>query len=277
MRRTINIIEDRETLNPWVRKSLDLFSETNYLDSVSEIYPFSNASPERLDPIVKRKIVMAHNNRDTDLLFNLLMNEAKFPYEDPLWYMFRNVKNCLDKNPNQKKRLADSIYAMTADETIIRLESAPKINTQIGPMFGNWLKRTFDALDVDKFLSSNTGDFILDATEPVAKDFVNNKLGQNLKKRPDFVAKHNLKYIIGEAKWIGQPGGNQEKQVQEVLNFCKDQRGYALRIGIVDGFPWALYSKNGVLFENKETVNIQESEYNIFSALLLKEYLSSLG
>lgn len=107
-------------------------------------------------------------------------------------------------------------------------------------------------------------------------DFVNNQLKQNLKKRPDLVAKHNDIFVIGEAKWIGQPGGNQEKQVQEVINFCKDQRGRVLRVGIVDGFPWALHNNKGTLFENKENVNIQESEYNIFSALLLERFLLSI-
>ncbi len=276
MHRTINIIDDQDSLNPWVRMSIKLFTETNYLDQISEIYPFGITKPERLDPGVKRKIIMAHNGRETDTLFSLLMKEAKFPYEDPLWYMLRNVKSCIDKNPKQKERLAQSLYSMTADETVIRLESAPKINTQMGPMFGNWLKVKFESLDIDSFLSSKSGDYILDATEPVAIEFVDRHLRQNLKKRPDLVAKHNETYVIGEAKWVGQPGGNQEKQVQEVLHFCKDQRGSVLRVGIVDGFPWALYNTRGTLFENKETVNIQESEYNIFSALLLKDFLSSL-
>ena len=80
--------------------------------------------------------------------------------------------------------------------------------------------------------------------------------------------------IIGEAKWIGQPGGNQEKQVQEVLKFCRNQRGDVIRIGVVDGFPWSLFNINHRLVNNKEAVNIQESEYDIVSAILLEEYFN---
>lgn len=87
------------------------------------------------------------------------------------------------------------------------------------------------------------------------------------------VAKINSQYVIGEAKWIGQPGGNQEKQVQEVLGFCRQQRGNVIRVGIIDGFPWAVYNTKGKLLNSKEAVLVQESEYDIISALLLEEYL----
>lgn len=164
---------------------------------------------------------------------------------------------------------------MTAEETVVRLESAPKLNTQIGPMFNKWSRNNFNLLNIDDFRNSDQGIFILDATEEAAKNFVVDELKQNLPKRPDLVAKVDNTFIIGEAKWIGQPGGNQEKQVQENPNFCKNQRGKVIRVGIIDGFPWATHNVNGNLINNKENVLIQESEYDIFSALLLKEFLQS--
>ena len=87
------------------------------------------------------------------------------------------------------------------------------------------------------------------------------------------MAKANTQYVIGEAKWIGQPGGNQGKAVTEVLEFCQNQRGAIRRIGIVDGFPWALYKRTGALIKSKEAVLVQESPYDILSALLLENYL----
>lgn len=162
---------------------------------------------------------------------------------------------------------------MTAEETIIRLESSPKLNTQIGPMFSAWIKKNFDLLSPEKFKLSHEGIFVIETAEEDAKIFVRNVLNQDLLKRPDFIAKIDTQYVIGEAKWIGQPGGNQEKQVQEVLHFCKNQRGNIKRVGIVDGFPWAVKNKNGNLINNKEAVLIQESEYDILSVLLLKDYL----
>lgn len=164
---------------------------------------------------------------------------------------------------------------MTAEETVIRLESAPKLNTQMGPMFTNWLRVKFDLLNIEDFRNSTTGIFVLNSSEEVAKSFINDELHQNLAKRPDLVAKVNETYIVGEAKWIGSPGGNQNKQVVEVIDLCRNQRGNVKRVGIIDGFPWAIKKLDGTIINDKTCVQVQECEYDIVSALLLPEYLRS--
>jgi len=219
---------------------------------------------------------MAHQSRDTRKLLELLSSLQKFPYDDPVWYLLKNVRGCLENNPNQVRRIAETLYLMTAEETVVRLEAAPKLNTQIGPMFGAWVQKTFALLSPKPFQTSKKGIFVLDASEESSKEFVQNVLGQSLKKRPDFIAKVDSQYVIGEAKWIGQPGGNQGKQVVEVLAFCKNQRGNVKRIGIVDGFPWSLYNRHGNLINDKVTVMIQETEYDVFGALLLRDYLEHI-
>jgi len=274
MKRTIDVINTPEKLNIWVRRSIELFNKTAYLDNIQEIYPFEIASQQRImKDTVRRDIIQAHQSRDTKRLLDLLIAQTKFAYEDPMWYLLKNIKSCAANNPKQIQRIANILYSMTAEETIIRLESPPKLNTQIGPMFSSWIRKSFDHLSLERFQTSKKGVFILEASEEEGKQFVKKVLKQNVAKRPDLVAKVNKQYIIGEAKWIGQPGGNQEKQVKEVLEFCKNQRGNIRRIGIVDGFPWALYNKKGSLINNKEAVLIQESPYDILSALLLKGYL----
>ena len=164
---------------------------------------------------------------------------------------------------------------MTAEETVIRLESAPKLNTQMGPMFTNWLRNNFKLLSVEKFRDSTEGIFILNSSEEVGKAFINKELHQDLRKRPDLVAKVNTTYIVGEAKWIGSPGGNQNKQVVEVIDLCKNQRRNVIRVGIIDGFPWAVRKSDGTIINDKTCVQVQECEYDIISALLLEEYLNS--
>lgn len=273
MERTIDIENNPENLNKWVLKSINLFKETNYLDQILEVYPFQIASPERLEPSVRRTIINAHQSRRTGELIQILKGLTKFPYEDPIWYLLKNIEGCDENNPVQIQRIANSLYSMTAEETVVRLEAAPKLNTQMGPMFNAWLRQKFTLLTLNRFQASTSGICFLDASEEVGKQYINDILHQNLDKRPDLIAKVNNQLIIGEAKWIGQPGGNQEKQVQEVLKFCRNQRGNVFRIGVVDGFPWSLYNNNHRLVNNKEAVNIQESEYDIVSALLLEEYL----
>ncbi len=273
MERTIDIENSPEQLNEWVLKSINLFRESDYLDQILAVYPFQIASPERLDLSLRRRIINAHQSRRTNELIQILKGLTKFPYEDPIWYLLKNIEGCDENNPVQIQRIANSLYSMTAEETVVRLEAAPKLNTQMGPMFNASLRLNFTPLPLNLFQESTEGICVLDASEEVGKLYINDILHQNLDKRPDLIAKVNNQLIIGEAKWIGQPGGNQEKQVQEVIKFCRNQRGEVIRIGVVDGFPWSLFNVNHRLVNNKEAVNIQESEYDIVSSLLLHEYL----
>ncbi len=275
MERTIDIAGSRKELNEWVRKSIKLFESPQYLDKISEVYPLQTARPERLEDGLRRRIISAHQGRRTNELIEILKNEVKFPYDEPIWYLMKNIQGCLENNPNQIQRIADSLYAMTAEETVVRLESAPKLNTQMGPMFTNWLRTEFDLLNIDDFRSSENDIFVLNASEEEALNFLRNELNQDLEKRPDLLAKVDKTYVIGEAKWIGSPGGNQNKQVVEVINLCKNQRGNVIRVGIIDGFPWAIYNTNGSIINDKTCVMVQESEYDILSALLLREYLET--
>ena len=173
MNRTIDIENNRDELNEWVLKSIELFENTAYLDNILEVYPLETARPERLDGQLKRRIISAHQGRRTQELIEILQGEVKFPYDEPLWYLVKNIQGCLTNNPRQIQRIADSLYAMTAEETVIRLESAPKLNTQIGPMFTNWLRNNFDLLEIDDFRNSTRRIYVLDASEVVGKTFVN--------------------------------------------------------------------------------------------------------
>jgi hypothetical protein len=275
MDRTIDIENERAELNDWVLRSIELFENTAYLDNILNVYPLQSARPERLEDRLRRRIISAHQGRRTNELIQILQTEVKFPYDEPLWFLMKNIQGCLENNPTQIQRIADSLYAMTADETVFRLESAPKLNTQMGPMFTVWLRENFELLNLEDFQNSTEGVFILDSSEEDGKTFINDILNQNLRKRPDLVAKVNGTYIVGEAKWIGSPGGNQDKQVDEVLDFCRNQRGDVIRIGIIDGFPWAIKKVNNSIINFKAAVQVQESEYDIISALLLNEYLNS--
>lgn len=254
---------------------IELFETTAYLDNLLEIYPLETAVPNHLEPRLRRRIISAHQGRRTDELIAILQGEVKFPYDEPLAYLIKEVENCRQSNPRQINRISNTLYAMTADELVIRLESAPKLNTQMGPMFTNWLRDKFELLNIEDFEKSTDGICVLSSSEEDGKTFVNEKLNQDLRKRPDLVAKVNRTYIVGEAKWIGRSGGNQNNQVRDVLDFCKDQRGEVIRVGIIDGFPWATKKINGSIINDKVNVLVQEFPYDIVSALLLEDYLET--
>ncbi|MGB2153459.1 MAG: hypothetical protein ACPHVX_05840 [Flavobacteriaceae bacterium] len=275
MDRTIDIENERDELNEWILRSMEIFEETPYLDNLLTIYPLETAVPNHLEQRLKRNIISAHQGRRTEELIQILQGEVKFPYDEPLSYLIKEVENCRTSNPRQINRIANTLYAMTADELVVRLESAPKINQQMGPMFTNWIRSNFELLNLEDFAESTEGIYVLSSSEEDGKTFVNETLNQNLQKRPDLVAKVNETYIIGEAKWIGRSGGNQNNQVKDVLDFCRDQRGDVIRVGIIDGFPWATKKTNGSIIKDKVNVLVQESPYDIVSALLLEEYLET--
>ncbi len=275
MDRTIDIENEREELNEWVLKSIQLFESTPYLDNLLEVYPLETAVPNHLEQRLKRRIISAHQGRRTQNLIEILQGEVKFPYDEPLSFLIKEVKDCKNLNPLQINRIANTLYAMTAEELVVRLESAPKINQQMGPMFTNWLRTKFELLNIEDFQRSSTGTFILSSSEEDGKNFVNDVLNQNLRKRPDLVVKVNETYIVGEAKWIGRSGGNQNNQVRDVLDFCREQRGNVIRIGVIDGFPWATRKINDSIIYDKVNVSVQESPYDILSSLLLEDYLNT--
>ena len=107
MERTIDIETNPENLNEWVRQSIDLFRNSNYLDQILEVYPFQIAAPERLDAGIRRRIIAAHQARRTEELIELLKGLTKFPYEDPIWYLLKNIEGCIDNNPRQIQRIAE--------------------------------------------------------------------------------------------------------------------------------------------------------------------------
>lgn len=275
MDRTIDIENEKEALNEWVLKSIELFENTPYLDNLLEVYPLETAVPNHLEPRLKRRIITAHQGRRTADLIEILQGEVKFPYDEPLSFLIKEVIGCKDANPQQISRIANTLYAMTAEELVVRLESAPKINQQMGPMFTNWLRTRFRLLNIEDFQKSTRGIFVLSSSEEAGKNFVNNILNQDFRKRPDLVAKVNKTYIVGEAKWIGRSRGNQNNQVRDVLDFCRDQRGAVIRVGIIDGFPWATRKINGSIINDKVNVLVQEFPYDLLSALLLEDYLNT--
>ncbi|MDI6402849.1 hypothetical protein QLX67_12650 [Balneolaceae bacterium ANBcel3] len=274
--RNIDITESLDHLNEWVRRSINEFNSDGYLDKIGEVYNYRIAQPERIKEELRRAIKIAHNNRNDVELIRLLSQLDKFPYDEPFWYLIKNATKFSNTNPSQIRRICETLYNMTDEEVIIRVESQPKLNQQTGPMFNNWLRAKFEVKNLNEFKASSVGFIILGESEEVGRKFLTEDLNQNVSKRPDLIAKVNDRYIIGEAKWIGQSGGNQYKSVAEVIKFCEYQRGNVLRIGIIDGYPWLTHNTNGNLIKDRICIEVQESTYNLMSSLLLVDYMESI-
>lgn len=276
MDREIDIENELEKLNEWVLKSIRYFNSNPYIDNIAEVYPYGVAEPERIEHGLRKNILNAHNNRNDEELIRLLRQLDKFPYDEPFWFLLQEIEGFVDENPVQIDRIAENLYNMSGEELLAKVESSPKLNQQTGPMFNSWLRSNFNVVNLDTFKESTEGILVLGESEIEAKRFLEDDLGQRIAKRPDLVAKVNSTYVIGEAKWVGRSGGNQDKSVDEVLTFCSNIRGSVLRIGIVDGFVWMTKISSGRITNLKSCVKVQETYFNFMSALLLTEYLESL-
>ena len=149
--------------------------------------------------------------------------------------------------------------------------SEPKeTNRQIGPMFRDWLKRKslgVEPVSEEVFLS-NKEDAILDASDNAMMNFAREHLGYNHNKGLDFVGRFNGKYVIGEAKFLTDFGGHQNAQFNDAISTIQAKGVKAIKVAILDG---VLFIESG----NKMYESITETykEYNIMSALVLREFL----
>jgi hypothetical protein len=150
------------------------------------------------------------------------------------------------------------------------IEEAIEFNRTIGPLFRKWLPTLqYPVLKSDRFEKYEKNISILDGTPDELKKFANEKLGANLEKRPDLVAKNKGRYVIGEAKFLTDLGGHQNTQLLDALELLRSRSGKVKRIAILDGVVW-------IKSRNKMHEAVVECNEDVFSALLMAEYLDNL-
>jgi len=155
------------------------------------------------------------------------------------------------------------------EEGILKGVTAPVVaNRRRGAQFKQWAKATFRYVPLEEFELSKSGVVFLSATESCLRDYANEKFGAGLRKRPDFVAKTGKRYVVGEAKFLSSEGGEQRGGFEDAVSVAAHPAGGAVKVSILDGIVW-LESESGFY------QFIQNSSINVFSALLLKEFLGS--
>jgi hypothetical protein len=146
-------------------------------------------------------------------------------------------------------------------------------NRQIGPLFKNWLKNGglgIQPTSIENFQKGN-GNAVLDASDNEMRIWCKTNLDYSRDKGLDFVGRFNKKYVIGEAKFLTDFGGHQYAQFDDAISTINDPTQKAVKIAILDGVLY-IPSKNK-MYRQLSTVH---SEKNIFSALVLREFLYSL-
>ena len=265
-------------MNEWVRRSIRLAVSPGYLDRLLEIYPVERQPPREIPTHIKEEIRRAYECRDKIRLIRILLRLRKFPIDNPYVAFLRRYPRALNENPRLIDLLSRELFSMSADEIIGRCEQPKKVSRQYGPLFFNWLKRHFTGLGVPFLPADDLRRYdgplaFLDGRNTAVMNFANKYLRCNLNKGRDFIAKICGKlYVIGEARFITEYGGEQLDRFRDAIKFIKDRTGDALRIAVLDGVVW-LPSDTEMY---KTVISLKDDEIAL-SALLLQDFFSQLS
>ena len=262
-------------MNKWTKKSIEIGNNNYYLDKIySNIFNFESSSRRAL-PKSWIKIEQYYNSKNSLLLFQELLKNKIFPFEDTAIGYFRihsKINNdWYNSNPIQRDRILSKIYSMDLNELKIALTRPKKGNQKIGPMFKDWVANNdfcIKKININDF-SENIKDCILIGSDKQLKDFASEKLNYNHKKGLDFIARKNNKYIVGEQKLITDQGGNQDKSIADIERLLSTNLINCTKIGILDGVVYL--KNNGNLY--KTLTNSNKSQIMI-TALLLDSFLN---
>ena len=258
------------SLNRWIELSIDFANQRNYLDELYMVYPIIPEGIREIDRDKWTKIEKAYNEEKKEELLKLLLSLDLFPIKDSYVAFLKRDRSAIDRNPETVNRLYGRLRELGLTGIWEHSSEPKETNRQIGPLFKRWIKRGVlgvPLLGLDDF-ERNDGNAVLDASDREMLEFAKRKFGYNRDKGLDFVARFNQKYVIGEAKFLTDFGGHQNAQFEDALSTLTVETNNVMNIAILDG---VLYIKgNNKMYK---TLTEKYSEYNIMSALVLREFL----
>jgi hypothetical protein len=256
-------------MNEWSKQTLRLVTTQNYLDRLQEVYPHEEGE-RNVNEAALTFIKAAFLAKDDIKLLNHTLDLQKFPYKDSYVGFLRKDRSAIERNPFTVKRICARLYEKGLDEIIEGATESMEANRRRGNNFTEWTKKNFRPVGADEFKTSTKGIVLLDASELAAKDFCNREMGAGISKRPDLVAKSGRNYVIGEAKFLSQTGGSQDRGFDDGMKLVNNPSGKAYKIFIMDGVYWL--ETGGERYEQ-----IKHSAAAIFSVILLKNFLRNLA
>jgi len=260
-------------MNYWTELSIEYANQRSYLDDLFQVYP---TIPEGIRDINQKKwkeIEIAFENQDNIELISTLLKLKKFPIKNSYVSFLRKDNASLLRNPQTVNRLAGSIYQLGLNKLYEKCTEPKETNTQMGPMFSRWIQNKslgIVPVNLETFLSNNDN-AILGGNDAVLLTFAREKFGYNKEKGLDFIARFNKKYVLGEAKFITDIGGNQDKSFVDIISTINAKYKGVVSIGIVDGIPW-LINKSKYYTD----ITTKYANSNIMSSLVLREFLYQL-
>ena len=256
-------------MNEWARKTARLVQKGDYLDRLQSVYPSepkTRVVPEETLELIRT----TYRAGDKIRLLEVLLDLKRFPFDDSYVQFLRTDRTAMRRNPRTVERICRTLDAMGLESVLAGVTAPIVPNRRRGAQFKQWARKSFPHVGIKEFEASQKGIVFLAASEKILRDYANANFGAGLKKRPDFVAKSGTRYVVGEAKFLSAEGGEQRGGFEDAVTVAAHPAGKAVKVSVLDGIVW-LESQSGFY------QHIDNSSLNVFSTLLLREFLEPLS
>jgi hypothetical protein len=260
-------------MNYYTQLSIDYASQRSYLDDLFQVYPTIPDGIRDIDTKLFSQVEDSFHNQDNLKLLSTLLKMDLFPIKDSYIAYLKRDKESILRNPKTVNRICGRLYEMGLEKIYEKCTEPKETNRQIGPMFKRWMNSKALGLHPSRpgDFFNTTGDAILDATDKEMMDIAKEKFGYNRNKGLDFIGRFNGNNIIGEAKFLSDFGGHQNAQFSDAISTILTPDVDAITIAILDGVLYI--NGNNKMYKDITTTY---KDYNIMSALVLREYLYQL-
>lgn len=260
-------------MNHWTNLSIEYANQKSYLDDLFQVYPTIPEGIREINQEIWGKVEKAFLEKDNEMLIKALLKLDLFPIKDSYIAFLKRDSLSIGRNPKTINRICGRLYEMGLDKIFEKCTEPKETNRQIGPFFRRWLNKKslgIQPVELEEFMSSNK-DAILNGSDQELADFGSKYLNYKRDKGLDFVARFNKQYIIGESKFLTDFGGHQNAQFADAIATLETPNVRAIQIAILDG---VLYIKgNNKMYRD---ITTKYKDYNIMSALVLREFLYQL-
>jgi hypothetical protein len=253
----------------WTIQSFALVKKGGYLDKLAAIYPAPEPTPQEVSKSERIRIQLSLNQQDDNKLILTMLDFDRFPFNDPYIGFLRENPAEVYKNPKTVNRICTHLREMGFDDVLKGIEAPKQFNRQMGQLFNNWLHKTYTFTDDTNYFQKSKEPLIfLDASGEQLRQFANQQ-GCGLQKQPDFIANINSRYVIGEAKFIGTEGGNQNRAFDDALTLASRSYKNAITVAILDGIVWIPDS-------GQMSRRLNNFSANALSSLLIDDFFASI-
>ena len=261
------------SMNYWLQLSIEFANQRNYLDELFHVYPTIPEGIRKIDNALWEKVEEYFNKRNNKELLKTLLEFDLFPIKDSYVAYLKRDRTAIERNPQTVNRLCGRLYEMGLAKIYEKCSEPKETNRQIGPLFKRWIREGglgIQPVPLDSFVSSKEN-AVLEASDSEMMNFAREQFGYKREKGLDLVARFNGRYVIGEAKFLTDFGGHQNAQFEDAVATLTTKVRGAIPVAILDG---VLYIPGRHKMYRKITGELKE--YNIMSALVLREFLYSL-